>query len=166
MSLKAKLAATGLAVLIALFGGAATAGALSGNAPATAKAHAAGASGKHHKKHHHNKHHKNHGQRADKQADTAAKRAEKAENHGICVSAVARSSSTRGEEHGDAVSAMAKSDCGKTANAASNRGQGAEERAETGQKDPWLPVVGGGLLLGSLALMRSRRRLLEIRHKA
>ena len=38
--------------------------------------------------------------------------------------------------------------------------------AETGQKDPWLPVVGGGLLLGSLALMRSRRRLLEIRHKA
>ncbi|MBV9412334.1 MAG: LPXTG cell wall anchor domain-containing protein, partial [Acidimicrobiia bacterium] len=31
--------------------------------------------------------------------------------------------------------------------------------AETGQKDPWLPVLGGGLLLGALALMRSRRRL-------
>jgi len=31
--------------------------------------------------------------------------------------------------------------------------------AETGQKEPWLPVVGGGLLLGALALMRSRRRL-------
>jgi LPXTG-motif cell wall-anchored protein len=31
--------------------------------------------------------------------------------------------------------------------------------ATTGQKDPWLPVVGGGLLLGALALMRSRRRL-------
>ncbi len=31
--------------------------------------------------------------------------------------------------------------------------------AETGQKDPWLPVAGGGLLLGALALMRSRRRL-------
>jgi LPXTG-motif cell wall-anchored protein len=38
--------------------------------------------------------------------------------------------------------------------------------AETGQKQPWLPVVGGGLLLGSLALMRSRRRLLEARTKA
>src|SRR4051794_11924662 len=35
--------------------------------------------------------------------------------------------------------------------------------AETGQKDPWLPVLGGGLLLGSLALMRSRRRLLVVR---
>ena len=35
--------------------------------------------------------------------------------------------------------------------------------AETGQKDPWLPVLGGGLLLGSLALMRSRRRLLLVR---
>lgn len=33
--------------------------------------------------------------------------------------------------------------------------------AETGQKDPWLPVLGGGLLLGALALMRSRRRLHE-----
>jgi len=31
--------------------------------------------------------------------------------------------------------------------------------AETGQKDPWLPVLGGGLLLGALALLRSRRRL-------
>ena len=31
--------------------------------------------------------------------------------------------------------------------------------AETGQKDPWLPVLGGGLLLGALALMRSRRQL-------
>jgi LPXTG-motif cell wall-anchored protein len=31
--------------------------------------------------------------------------------------------------------------------------------AETGQKQPWLPVAGGGLLLGALALMRSRRRL-------
>jgi LPXTG-motif cell wall-anchored protein len=31
--------------------------------------------------------------------------------------------------------------------------------AETGQKDPWVPVLGGGLLLGALALMRSRRRL-------
>jgi LPXTG-motif cell wall-anchored protein len=31
--------------------------------------------------------------------------------------------------------------------------------AETGQKDPWLPVLGGGLLLGALGLMRSRRRL-------
>jgi LPXTG-motif cell wall-anchored protein len=38
--------------------------------------------------------------------------------------------------------------------------------AETGQKDPWLPVLGGGLLLGSLALMRSRRRLLEARSEA
>jgi len=38
--------------------------------------------------------------------------------------------------------------------------------AETGQKEPWLPVVGGGLLLGSLALMRSRRRLVEARTKA
>jgi LPXTG-motif cell wall-anchored protein len=35
--------------------------------------------------------------------------------------------------------------------------------AETGQKEPWLPVLGGGLLLGSLALMRSRRRLLVVR---
>ena len=35
--------------------------------------------------------------------------------------------------------------------------------AETGQKDPWLPVLGGGLLLGSLALMRSRRRLHAVR---
>jgi LPXTG-motif cell wall-anchored protein len=35
--------------------------------------------------------------------------------------------------------------------------------AETGQKDPWLPVLGGSLLLGSLALMRSRRRLHEVR---
>ena len=31
--------------------------------------------------------------------------------------------------------------------------------AETGQKNPWLPVFGGGLMLGALALMRSRRRL-------
>jgi LPXTG-motif cell wall-anchored protein len=31
--------------------------------------------------------------------------------------------------------------------------------AETGQKQPWMPVVGGGLLLGALALLRSRRRL-------
>jgi len=31
--------------------------------------------------------------------------------------------------------------------------------AETGQNQPWLPVVGGGLLLGALGLMRSRRRL-------
>ena len=39
--------------------------------------------------------------------------------------------------------------------------------AETGQNQPWLPVVGGGLLLGSLALMRSRRRVwLEARPKA
>ena len=29
----------------------------------------------------------------------------------------------------------------------------------TGPTQPWLPVVGGGLLLGALALMRSRRRL-------
>jgi LPXTG-motif cell wall-anchored protein len=36
--------------------------------------------------------------------------------------------------------------------------------AETGQKDPWLPVLGGGLLLGSLALMRSRRRLHGVRN--
>jgi LPXTG-motif cell wall-anchored protein len=38
--------------------------------------------------------------------------------------------------------------------------------AETGQKQPWLPVAGGGLLLGALALMRSRRRLLEARNEA
>ncbi|MFL5338054.1 MAG: LPXTG cell wall anchor domain-containing protein, partial [Geminicoccaceae bacterium] len=38
--------------------------------------------------------------------------------------------------------------------------------AETGQKQPWLPVVGGGLLLGSLALMRSRRRLHAVRNDA
>jgi LPXTG-motif cell wall-anchored protein len=38
--------------------------------------------------------------------------------------------------------------------------------AETGQNQPWLPVVGGGLLLGSLALMRSRRKLLVARSKA
>ena len=38
--------------------------------------------------------------------------------------------------------------------------------AETGQKQPWLPVAGGGLLLGALALMRSRRRLQEVRHEA
>jgi LPXTG-motif cell wall-anchored protein len=38
--------------------------------------------------------------------------------------------------------------------------------AETGQKQPWLPVAGGGLLLGALALMRSRRRLQEARHEA
>jgi LPXTG-motif cell wall-anchored protein len=31
--------------------------------------------------------------------------------------------------------------------------------AETGQSQPWLPVAGGGLLLGALALIRSRRRL-------
>ncbi|MCU1448527.1 MAG: hypothetical protein JWP02_697 [Acidimicrobiales bacterium] len=31
--------------------------------------------------------------------------------------------------------------------------------AATGQRQPWLPVAGGGLLLGALALMRSRRRL-------
>jgi len=36
------------------------------------------------------------------------------------------------------------------------------ELATTGQKDPWLPVLGGGLLLGALALMRSRRRLAEV----
>jgi LPXTG-motif cell wall-anchored protein len=35
--------------------------------------------------------------------------------------------------------------------------------AETGQKDPWLPVLGGGLLLGALALMRSRRHLQEVK---
>jgi hypothetical protein len=29
----------------------------------------------------------------------------------------------------------------------------------TGPSQPWLPVAGGGLLLGALALMRSRRRL-------
>jgi LPXTG-motif cell wall-anchored protein len=33
--------------------------------------------------------------------------------------------------------------------------------ATTGQKNPWLPVLGGGFLLGALALMRSRRRLQE-----
>jgi len=33
------------------------------------------------------------------------------------------------------------------------------ELATTGQKDPWLPVFGGALLLGALGLMRSRRRL-------
>jgi LPXTG-motif cell wall-anchored protein len=38
--------------------------------------------------------------------------------------------------------------------------------AETGQKDPWLPVLGGGLLLGALALMRSRRKLQEVRPEA
>ena len=38
--------------------------------------------------------------------------------------------------------------------------------AETGQKQPWLPVAGGGLLLGALALLRSRRRLQEVRHEA
>ncbi|MBV8983564.1 MAG: LPXTG cell wall anchor domain-containing protein [Acidimicrobiia bacterium] len=38
--------------------------------------------------------------------------------------------------------------------------------AETGQKEPWLPVVGGGLLLGALALMRSRRRLGEVESSA
>jgi len=31
--------------------------------------------------------------------------------------------------------------------------------AETGQNEPWLPVVGGALLLGALGLMRSRRQL-------
>ena len=31
--------------------------------------------------------------------------------------------------------------------------------AETGQSQPWLPVAGGGLLLGALALIRSRRRV-------
>jgi len=31
--------------------------------------------------------------------------------------------------------------------------------AETGQKEPWLPVLGGALLLGALGLIRSRRRL-------
>jgi LPXTG-motif cell wall-anchored protein len=31
--------------------------------------------------------------------------------------------------------------------------------AATGQNQPWLPVAGGGLLLGALALLRSRRRL-------
>jgi LPXTG-motif cell wall-anchored protein len=38
--------------------------------------------------------------------------------------------------------------------------------AETGQKQPWLPVAGGGLLLGALALLRSRRRLQEARNEA
>jgi LPXTG-motif cell wall-anchored protein len=37
-----------------------------------------------------------------------------------------------------------------------------EQLATTGQKYPWLPVLGGGLLLGALALMRSRRRLQEV----
>jgi LPXTG-motif cell wall-anchored protein len=37
--------------------------------------------------------------------------------------------------------------------------------AETGQNQPLLPVAGGGLLLGALALMRSRRRLHAIRVK-
>jgi hypothetical protein len=31
--------------------------------------------------------------------------------------------------------------------------------ATTGQTKPWLPVLGGGFLLGALGLMRSRRRL-------
>jgi LPXTG-motif cell wall-anchored protein len=35
--------------------------------------------------------------------------------------------------------------------------------AETGQKDPWVPVLGGALLLGALGLMRGRRRLLTVR---
>jgi LPXTG-motif cell wall-anchored protein len=39
----------------------------------------------------------------------------------------------------------------------------AAQLATTGQKQPWLPVVGGGLLLGSLGLMRSRRRLHAVR---
>ena len=42
----------------------------------------------------------------------------------------------------------------------------AAQLATTGQKDPWVPVLGGGLLLGSLALMRSRRRLHAERQKA
>ena len=29
----------------------------------------------------------------------------------------------------------------------------------TGLSQPWLPVLGGGLLLGALGLIRSRRRL-------
>jgi LPXTG-motif cell wall-anchored protein len=39
----------------------------------------------------------------------------------------------------------------------------AAQLATTGQKQPWLPVVAGGLLLGSLGLMRSRRRLHAVR---
>ncbi|MBV8162160.1 MAG: LPXTG cell wall anchor domain-containing protein [Acidimicrobiia bacterium] len=42
----------------------------------------------------------------------------------------------------------------------------AAQLATTGQRQPWLPVLGGGLLLGSLGLMRSRRRLQEARHRA
>jgi LPXTG-motif cell wall-anchored protein len=34
--------------------------------------------------------------------------------------------------------------------------------AATGQKDPWVPVLGGALLLGALGLMRSRRRLHDV----
>jgi len=37
--------------------------------------------------------------------------------------------------------------------------------AATGQNQPWLPVVGGGLLLGALGLIRSRRRLQPARVK-
>jgi len=38
--------------------------------------------------------------------------------------------------------------------------------AETGQKDPWVPVLGGAFLLGALGLMRGRRRLHAVRSES
>lgn len=53
---------------------------------------------------------------ADGDSENSGKRAD---NHGACVSAVARDSSLQGRDHGKAVSAVAQSDCGKPASSAS-----------------------------------------------
>lgn len=59
------------------------------------------------------------GQDGDEAGDDSATGGHQ-DNHGACVSEVARDKSTTGREHGQAVSAVAKSDCGKEGSSTSS----------------------------------------------
>ena len=76
---------------------------------------------------------------------------ERAQNHGACVSAVARDHTTHGRDHGAAVSEAARSDCGKDATTTSSSTTtttssvpGGDNASIAGQDDNHGPGNSGG----------------------